>query len=237
MREDVVRRYHHLHDIITRHCEGALDHVSAPTLLEHARRLGLDQIELLVSEKIGHSTLVFDLAIFTARDGRSRAIDRYARNTRPPPESDEARVLDAMCRARFSIWRIERRHETAGVIASDLLRGGEAWLLEPIFEDDCEGCTIAARLCEPDGFALTCGIALPVDSAMLDEAAADPLAFRHPDPERIANDPRFVSAIYKAALDLGVIDVLEAGDAAETEEAERTAAKGRSTAPLADAAA
>ena len=53
--------------------------------------------------------LVFDLLIDTAPKDRSRAIERYARAARPAPETDEALVLEAMRRARFSIISSVRR--------------------------------------------------------------------------------------------------------------------------------
>ena len=46
------------------------------------------------------------------------------------PGSDEALVLDAMRKARFSLLVIERRHETAGLIATDLVRNSEVWLMD-----------------------------------------------------------------------------------------------------------
>jgi len=57
--------------------------------------------------------LVFDLLIHTAPKDRSRAIDRYARAARLAPETDEALVLEAMRRARFSIISSVRRHTVA----------------------------------------------------------------------------------------------------------------------------
>ncbi len=161
--------------------------------------------------------LVFDLVIFTASERRSRAIDRYARKARVGAGGEEKLVLDAMVRDRFSIWRIERRHETAGIVVSDMLRGGELWLLEPALEEECEFATIAARICRFDDFAMTCGLPLPLDSVMLEEVASDPLAFRHADPKQVADDPRFAIAIYRAALDCGVLDMIATGD----EDAER----------------
>src|SRR6516162_5394586 len=74
--------------------------------------------------------LAFDLALYTAKDGRSRPLDRYARAARLVSGSDEVRMLDAMRAARFSIWRIEQRHATAGLIVTDVLREAEAWLID-----------------------------------------------------------------------------------------------------------
>jgi hypothetical protein len=57
--------------------------------------------------------MAFDLAIYTAPAGRSRAIDRYARSARFDPGSDEAIMLEAMCKARFAVLSVQHRHPVA----------------------------------------------------------------------------------------------------------------------------
>ena len=97
-------------------------------MLDWAKRLGLTQGRTVVLGSEHDMTLVEDLATYLPRPGRSHPLDRYARTARFAPDSDEAIVLEAMRHARFSLWRVERRHETAGLILQDLLRGGEIWL-------------------------------------------------------------------------------------------------------------
>ena len=89
--------------------------------------LGLAQRQMLVAESEEEMALVFDLALYTAREGRSRALDRYARAAQLPPGSDEALMLEAMRHARFSVRRIEHRHETAGLVATDVVREVQDW--------------------------------------------------------------------------------------------------------------
>ena len=108
-REEVLARYRHLRAISTRHHTEALRFLSRPALLEQARQLGLTAGEMLVAESMDEFTLVVDLAIHATRPGRSRAIDRYAGAAQLQPGSEEALVLEAMRRARFSVWRVERR--------------------------------------------------------------------------------------------------------------------------------
>ena len=127
---EIMDRYHCLRAVSTRHHSGALGCLSRQAILERAKHLGLAYGQTLVAESEEEMTLLFDLAIYTAKRGRSRAIDRYAKSVMLQPGSDEALTLDAMCQARFSLWRIERRHETAGVIVADLLRDRETWLLD-----------------------------------------------------------------------------------------------------------
>ena len=128
-RDEILQRYRHLRLISIGHHSGALKFLSRQAVLEHAKRLGLATGGMLVAESEAEMTLVFDLALYTAKERRSRALDRYARATKLPPGSDAARVLEAMRQARFSVWRINRRHETAGLIITDVLREAEVWLV------------------------------------------------------------------------------------------------------------
>src|SRR4051794_18976399 len=103
-RDQILQRYHHLWAISMGHHSGALAFVSKQAVLEHAKRLGLATGQMLVAESEAEMTLVFDLALYTAKERRSRALDRYARATPLLPGSDAGRVLEAMRHARFSVW-------------------------------------------------------------------------------------------------------------------------------------
>jgi len=144
---------------------------------------------------------------YAAERGRSRALDRYWRMERLSPGSDEARVLDAMRRARFSIWRIEKPHEVAGVIVLDVLRECEAWLIDEGLETSgSKGMSFAARLGRLDDFCMTSGVVVPVNRALIEEVALDDLAWRSNDPNEVAATPRFAAAIYRAAIASGVME-------------------------------
>ena len=80
-RDQILERYRHLRAISTGHHSGALKFLPRQALLEHAKRLGLAIGGMLVAESEAEMTLVFDLALYTAKERRSRALDRYARAT------------------------------------------------------------------------------------------------------------------------------------------------------------
>jgi hypothetical protein len=206
-RDQILQRYRHLRMISTGHHSGALKFLSRQGLLEHAKRLGLATGGMLVAESEAEMTLVFDLALYTARERRSRALDRYARATPLPPGSDAARVLEAMRHARFSVWRIKQRHDTAGLIITDVLREVDVWLVdEQLGASALDGLCFAGRICEPDRFAMSCGVVVPVYPELIEEIALDMRAWRGGDPERVAEDPRFALAIYRAAVDSGILN-------------------------------
>ena len=205
-REEVLTRYRHLRAISTRHHTEAMNFFSRPALLEQARYLGLAVGETLAAESFDELTLAFDLAIHTARPDHTRAVDRYARAAQLQPGSDEALVLEAMRQARFSLWRVERRHEVVGLVVRDLLRQDEVWLVDEALERSApEGMVAAMRLCTPDAFAMTCGVIVPVDRGLIEEVLAEVLPRVRGSPDRVANDRRFATAVYRTAVARGLM--------------------------------
>jgi hypothetical protein len=204
--DELLGRYRHLRAISTRHHSAALKFLARPTIMEHARRLGLARGQVLVADSAGEMTLVFDLAIYSAKEGGSRAIDRYAKAAQLPLGSDEALMLNAMRAARFSLWRIECRHEASGLVLTDLVRKAEAWLIdENLAASVPEGTILAGRLCAPESFVMSGGVMVPVDAEMLERVLAEPSVWRCAEPARVADDPRFATAIYRAAVECGVM--------------------------------
>ena len=119
-RNAVLARYRQLREISKKHHHDILKLISGDAMLQQARRLGLAQGRTLILDDMEEMSYVFDLAIYTAPPGRSRAIDRYARSAQLPPGSDEALMLEAMRAARFAILifgrgrtRSTRRRRTA----------------------------------------------------------------------------------------------------------------------------
>jgi hypothetical protein len=95
-RDEILSRYRQLRAFRRRHHAEALNFSPRQTVLDYARRLGLAVGKTLVAENIDQLALVFDLAIYSSKERRSRAIDRYRNAMRAPPGSDDARMLDAM---------------------------------------------------------------------------------------------------------------------------------------------
>ena len=152
-------------------------------------------------------TLAFDLTIHTAPKDRSRAIDRYARAVRLAPGSDEGFVLEAMRRARFSIIGILRRHDVAGLIVEDLIRGGEFWLVDEGLESSLpDGVALATRLYTPEGFAMTAGALVPLDIELIEDAIEDTPQLLRKQPKELIDDRRFAEAIYRVALASGLME-------------------------------
>jgi hypothetical protein len=214
--EEILDRYRHLRAISARHHSATLARLARPPILEQAKHLGLAYRQALLAESEEELTLIFDLAIYTAKPGRSRAIDRYAKTANILFGSDETHVLEAMRQARFSVWRIERRHQATGVIVADLLRDSETWLVDEALSVSAEpGTAFASRLCWPADFAITCGVVVPVNADLMEQILLASVGWlRHVDLDKVADDPRFATAIYRAALDVGIMDGMAFEEAA-----------------------
>jgi hypothetical protein len=129
-RTEILTRYRRLRQISKEHHQAVLDIIAPGVVMDWAKRLGLTQGRTLVFESEHEMTLAEDLATYLPRPGRSHPLDRYARAAQFAPDAEGAIVLEAMRHACFSLWRVERRHETVGLILRDLLRGGEVRLVD-----------------------------------------------------------------------------------------------------------
>jgi hypothetical protein len=200
-RAEVIARYRDLRAISMRIHDEILERVSTDALLRQGRRLGLVSGRTWLLDEANEFHYALDLAIHTAPPDKARAIDRYARSANFAPASNEAITLEAMCNARFTLLYVERRHETAGVIATDLCRRKELWLMDEGLElsvplEDI----IATRLFTPADFSMTCGVTIPVDAAYLEATLMKLPHLGEKDIEEAANDRRFAEMLYRLAL-------------------------------------
>ena len=202
-RDDLLARYLHLREISKGLHEEVLNCVSGDALLSCARRLGLAQGKTLLLEDMDEMYYVYDLAIYTAPPDRSRAIDRYAKSAKFDAQSDERLMVEAMQASQFAILLIERRHDVAGLIATDVVRNSKVWLLDVGLESSMDdGELIATRL-------LTRGVNIPFEIEMLEPVCALlPQRMANDKLTRIADDRRFAEAVYKVGLADGVMDHL-----------------------------
>jgi hypothetical protein len=212
-RDEILARYRRLREISKRHNSEMLRFVSGDAMLHEARRLGLAQGRTLTLDDIDEMTFVYDLAIHTASMGRTRAIDRYARAANLAPGSDDAVVLEAMRNARFSIFQVVRRHETAGLILRDPLRKTDVWLVDQGLEKTApQGGVIATRIYTPDRFSVTAGVQAPLDLELLEDALAEVPYLRRKPLAQVADDRRFAEAVYRVALADGVLERIAFAD-------------------------
>ncbi|MBK1659485.1 hypothetical protein [Paracraurococcus ruber] len=168
-------------------------------VLDQMRRLGLtlDQEMGQVSDE--ELAFAFDLAIHTAPPGRSRAIDRVAKqHARLPGEG--ALVLNALTHAWVSIFRVLDRHPEEGLILEDALLGGEVWLVDQnIAETAPPGTVIASRIGRVAGFCISCGVVAHLDESRLAGVRGTLERSGLPAADLLA-DPRFAAMMWQDGL-------------------------------------
>ena len=113
-RAAILSRYRRYRDLRMDIQTAALESIPHSSFLAHAKRIGLSDGKVLFTDDIVELSLAFDLAVYTASAGRTRAIDRCARRRLPASKPDEALVLEALQASRFSIFRTIGRCEPAG---------------------------------------------------------------------------------------------------------------------------
>ena len=205
-RREILARYRQLRQISKEQHQAVLDVVGLNIVLNWAKRLGLAQGRTLLLESELELVLAEDPAIYLARPGRSHPLDRYARAARLAPGSDQAILLEAMRQAQFSLWRVERWHETTGLILRDLLRGGEAWLLdETLAKTAPPGLEFAARLLQPEAFAMTARIIVPIIPDLMEQVFTRTPVLQRVQGDALAQDPHFAIGIYRAAVATGAM--------------------------------
>jgi len=212
-RSESLSRYRRLRQISKEQHEAVLDIIAPDVVLDWAKRIDLTQGKTVVSDSEYEIALAEDLAIYLPRLGRSHPLDRYARAAGFVPGSDEAIVLEAMRHARFSLWRIERHHETTGLILRDLLREEEIWLIDEAMAKNARpGREMAARLVQPDRFAMTARVIVPINPVLMtrpelmEEVFIRAPALRSLQGKALAGDPRFAIGVYRAAVATGAMD-------------------------------
>lgn len=204
-RDEILNRYQRYRQACTALQTAALKCVSNAGLITAAKRLGLSDGKRIIAESEDDLVLVYDLALHTAPRGRSRAIERYARQHQGGSD-DETAVLTALCKTCFSLYEVRAQHPEAGLLLEDLLRGAETWLVDVNLEATATtGAVMAMRLAQPDAFAISCGVAVPIDDETLDELF-DYLTDggEEDDLAAIPDDPLFAQSIYQLALELGL---------------------------------
>ena len=215
-RTEILARYRRLRQISKQQHEAVLDIIAPDVLLEWPKRLDLTEGKAVVLENDNEMTLPEDLAIYLPRLGHAHPLDCYDRFARFAPGSDEAIVLAAMRRAHFSLWRVERRHPTTGLILRDLLRDEETWLVDEAMERNAPpGMEMAARLLPLENFAMTARIIVPIlpdlmtRPELMEEVFTRAPALRRLQREVLAGDPRFAIGIYRAAVATGTMERVE----------------------------
>jgi hypothetical protein len=217
-RSEKISRYRHLRAICKQHHNAAIKFVGGPTMMEIGRRIGLVHDNTIICDSVDDMAFVFDLALYTSKHGRSRGIDRYARTVRAAAASDEALMLKAAQAARFTLWRVEGRHKTAGLNIWDIGHDRLLWLMDEGFEATARvGDIFAGRLTAVDDFVMTTGASVPLDEEARDELFDHAKRLSASTKAGLIEDPRFAIAAFRTLLHDGTEGKIEFRNPGELE--------------------
>jgi hypothetical protein len=129
-----------------------------------AQNLGVLREGVFVLGDESEFAIIFDHAIYNYRVGGMNAVERFARESPPAKDTDEAIWLDAALRARYSMYLVVERIPGLGLHVRDVF-SEEALLVADLNLSRTApiGGTLAGRLVPTKDFWMTTGACLPVN--------------------------------------------------------------------------
>jgi len=206
-RTEVLTRYRRLRELSRKHGNAIIKTLPKKTVLHWGKRIGVVRRKTFIASTMEEMTLGFDLAVYSTRPGKISPVERYRRLSKFAAGSEDDLMLDAMCRSRFSLFLVKRRHLATGLILEDLLRQEEVWLMDEGLEQSApDGIFLASRVTKPDAFHMTTGAPFPMTRDAIDDVAA---VFPSPDASLADGaDVKFVETVYRSAIDHGLMDTV-----------------------------
>ena len=206
-RAEVLTRYRRLRELSRKHGNAIIKKLPKKTVLDCGKRIGLVRRKTFIASSMEEIMLAIDLAVYSPRSPRVSPVDRYRITSKFVNHSEDDLMLDAMCRSRFSLFLVKRRHLAAGLILEDLLRQEEVWLMDEGFEQTVpDGGTLASRVTKPDAFHMTTGAAIPITREAMQDVAA---VFPSPDASLVdGTNVRFIETVYRSAVTHRLMDTV-----------------------------
>lgn len=168
-REALMVRSKALHALSVQHFQAVEPFLSSARAQGYAKRLSRLCAEAWTGDDT-QALFLIELAVWTADEGRSTALQRYARQRLALMTSDETAVLAGMQMSVISLWTVQEAHPVAGWIVRDLLNEGTVWVVDETLDGFlAEGVrpNFLTRVfrAEQEGFWMTCGGMVTVPEA------------------------------------------------------------------------
>ena len=200
-REDILRRYRQFRSLSTDHQTAAAKELLAGPVAEIAVRLGLVRsLAEIADVEFGGLAPALDLALYGPTEDGIPRITRYARSRLTAAETDGRVLLESMGHARYSMFEVVGRHPQAGLMARDMIVGGEVWLMDlglekaaPMF------IKLALRLIRPEDFWMSTGAAVQMHEAIWQSLEQDHGVRRHGPSVLVPEGMNLDEAIFKIA--------------------------------------
>ncbi len=198
---EVAERYRVLRPQLTRLQNAIVHLVSREDLEASARRLGVWRQGTLVLDSEDEMAVLVDYTLYADPGVRRRLLGEYLRAHTDPLSDDEWKLLEAMAKARYALMECNRVVAPAGLMVTDLLRGGTFLLADQsAAKTGAPGAILAAHVLCVEGLHMQTGGSVPVP----DRAALDALCKALPEEEGsfddLNKDGRLTGRIIRALL-------------------------------------
>ncbi len=234
-----AERYRRLAAARARILQAAAMRIPLASIAQQARALSIWDGKRVAPGDEAQLAMAFDLGVLDPLGDHGRGLDRQAKAAPPEPGSDDAVMLEGLMGARFGLWRLLGPHpdgaggRIAPLSAEEEEDPGEVlWLMDRFLAAAPPGTLFAARLASPPGagFAMTCGVVVPLDARVLEALLLDlpprrgPVIPSRPAPEDAAavaallaeraarlrlaalpQDRMLAAKAYRHALDAGLV--------------------------------
>lgn len=137
---------------------------------ECGRKLGCLVGGTLVFETEDEASVLMDYCLYDGWSGQHNAVTRFVANRPYAAGTDQALLLDAMLRARYSLFQVESVAEGLGVNCRDILRGDGGTIVdEGLGNTAAPGVIVAGRLVVLPELSMTTGAGLVIDADTLED--------------------------------------------------------------------
>ena len=172
-RDQALIIYRPVRAAIQRILRGAVKTCSDADVKRAAKHLGVWSDRRIEVPSETAIEMVSDLALFEPNQRGKRAYDRFLRYPRQVLDEGDFALARRMAAARFSIFRVLRRHDLAGVWLEDVITPGELiWVLDEGLEVSApDGLEFGLRIFDAGAFYAGFGIVVPADPEITDFCA------------------------------------------------------------------
>jgi hypothetical protein len=177
---------------------------------EGARKLGIFHKGTLVFDSEAEMAVLTDHCLHDIRRQGRNTVEDYLAEAPFAPDSDAGLFLQALAKARFSVFLVEAVERGVGVQVRDMLRESTLFLMDVGFGQTASlGVTLVGRVMSVENINMTTGAALPLGILGEPERAAfmkkmssagDPTDYNHLSPQRAS---QIATDLLRAALQSG----------------------------------
>ncbi len=169
-RAALLRRYRQLRAIMRDLHSELLKSLPKDTFTECGRKLGFQVNGTLVFETEDEASVLADYCLYDGWSGQHSAVTRFLAKQPYPAGTDQTLLLDAMSRARYSLFQVESVAEGVGVNCRDVLRGDGGTIVdEGLGNTAVPGVIVAGRLVVLPELSMTTGAGLVIDADTLED--------------------------------------------------------------------